>query len=261
MPNAIESAALIGYTGFVGSTLARDRSFRATFNSRNIETIRGRHFNTVVCAGVSAVKWLANKEPDKDWEAISRLIDCLSTVEADRFVLISTIDVYRDPSGQTERDAPPLDGLHPYGRHRLKLEAFVRQRFPVSTIVRLPALFGTGLRKNAIYDMIHLNAPEKVVPNGSFQWYPTRRLADDLDRIVAAGLDLVNITAEPVEMGAIHDRFFADVTIAPPVAKPPRYDMRSIFDEVLGGHGGYHLSANQVFQELETFIAEARAAS
>ena len=261
MPTAIEGAALIGHTGFVGSTLARDRRFPATFNSRNIETIRGRHFNTVVCAGVSAVKWLANKEPEKDWEGISRLIDCLSGVKAERFVLISTIDVYRDPSGQTERDAPPVDGLHPYGLHRLKLEAFIRQQFPVSTTVRLPALFGTGLRKNAIYDMIHLNAPEKVVPNGSFQWYPTRRLADDLDRIVAAGLDLVNITAEPVEMGAIHDRFFADVTIAPPVANPPRYDMRSIFDAVLGGHGGYHLSADQVFQELEIFITEARAAS
>jgi hypothetical protein len=261
MSTTREGHALIGYTGFVGGTLARDRPFAATFNSRNIETIRGRGFETVVCAGVSAVKWLANKEPEKDWEGIDRLIRCLTEVKADRFVLISTIDVYRDPSGQTERDAPSVEGLHPYGLHRLKLEAFVRQQFPVSTIVRLPALFGTGLRKNAIYDMIHLNAPEKVVPNGSFQWYPTRRLADDLDRIIAAGLDLVNITAEPVEMGAIHDRFFADVTIAPPVANPPRYDLRSIHDTVLGGHGGYHLSADRVFQELGTFIAEARSAA
>ena len=260
MANPVEGAALIGYTGFVGSTLARDRSFVAMFNSRNIETIRGRHFSTVVCAGVSAVKWLANKEPEKDWEGISRLIDCLRDVKAERFVLISTIDVYRESSEQTEIDVPPVEGLHPYGLHRLKLEAFVREQFPVSTIVRLPALFGAGLRKNAIYDMIHLNAPEKVVPNGSFQWYPTRRLADDVDRIVGAGLDLVNVTAEPVEMAAIHDRFFAGVTIAPPVANPPRYDLRSIHDAVLGGHGGYHLSADQVFQELEIFIAEAKAA-
>jgi dTDP-4-dehydrorhamnose reductase len=252
--------ALIGHTGFVGGTLARDRRFDATFHSRTIETIRGQTFSCVVCAGVSAVKWLANKDPAKDWEGISRLIDCLADVKADRFVLISTIDVYQATAGKTERDEPPTSGLHPYGLHRLKLEAFVRQQFPRCTIVRLPALFGTGLRKNAVYDLIHLNAPEKVIANGSFQWYPTRRLADDIDKVLAADIDLINITAEPVEMAAIHDRFFAGVPIGAPVADPPCYDLRSIHDAVLGGHDGYHLSAGQIFDELATFIASARGA-
>ena len=253
-----EGDALIGATGFVGGTLLRDRAFQATFNTSNIETIRGRRFDQVVCAGVTAVKWLANKEPERDWEGISRLMACLADVTADRLVLISTIDVYQETAGRSEPDAPPAAGLHPYGLHRLRLEAFVRQRFANSTIVRLPALFGTGLRKNAIFDMIHLNAPEKVVPNASFQWYPTRRLAADLDRVIAGGIDLINITAEPVQMGVIHDRFFAEVPIGAPVANPPRYDLRTIHDAVLGGHGGYHLSALEVFDELGAFIASAR---
>ena len=36
------ASALIGYTGFVGSNLLRQRAFDATFNSKNIEQISGR---------------------------------------------------------------------------------------------------------------------------------------------------------------------------------------------------------------------------
>jgi hypothetical protein len=242
----VNDNALIGYTGFVGGGLLRDRPLGAIFNSKNIGDMRGRSFDTVVCAGVSAVKWLANKEPENDWQGIARLLDGLEGVTAQRFVLISSIDVYRNPSGQTERDVPETDGLHPYGLHRLKLESIIRDRFPVCNVVRLPALFGTGLRKNAIYDMMNLNQPEKVIPNASFQWYPTWRLASDLDRIVASEVALINITTEPVTMSSINDRFFPDVSIGAPVPNPPRYDLHTAYSEILGGTGPYHLSSGQV---------------
>jgi nucleoside-diphosphate-sugar epimerase len=77
-------------------------------------------------------------------QGIRRLMDCLGNVQADHFTLISTVDVYRDPVGLTELDPPPTEGLHPYGKHRLALEAFVADRFSSHAIVRLPALFGTG---------------------------------------------------------------------------------------------------------------------
>jgi hypothetical protein len=249
--------ALIGHTGFVGGNLLHDRQFAATFNSRNIEDIRGRHFDRIVCAGVSAVKWLANREPDNDWEGIRRLIACLEDASADHFVLISTIDVYLDSSGLTELDAPATDGLHPYGLHRLRLEEFVATRFPSHSIVRLPALFGPELKKNAIYDLIHLNQTDKIVPNAWFQWYPVRRLADDLDRVRTAGVNLVNITSEPVMMETISSRFFPEVPIGQPVDAPPRYDLRSVHDRLLGGERGYHLDASAILTELADYLAEA----
>ena len=51
------SSAIIGNTGFVGSNLIRQRHFDAFYNSKNIET---KSFDLVICAGVPAVKWLAN---------------------------------------------------------------------------------------------------------------------------------------------------------------------------------------------------------
>jgi len=254
----VSGDALIGHSGFVGGALLRQRPFDALFNSHNIDAIFGRTFDTVICAGVPAVKWAANKDPNADWAAIGGLIDHLKTIEARSFVLISTIDVYRQPIGVTEHDAPSPAGLHPYGLHRLRLEAFVAERFARHAIVRLPALFGTGLKKNAVYDLIHLNQTEKIIPNAAFQWYPTRRLGADLDLIARADVSLINITAEPVAMSTIRDRFFAATPIGPPVADPPLYDARSVHDRLLGGHGGYHLTAGQTLAEMSDYLAEMK---
>ena len=250
--------ALIGYTGFVGGMLHRQHQFGALFNSRDIEEIKGRQFDQVVCAGVSAVKWLANKEPDVDWGGIRRLMDCLEHMAAQHLSHLSRRSSmsFRDPAGPTERDAPPTDGLHPYGRHRLALEAFVSERFASHSIVRLPALFGTGLRKNALFDLMHLNQVERIVPNAMFQWYPLARLASDLHRIKDAGIPLINVTAAPISMEDIRARFFRDVQIGQPIEAPPHYDVRSVYDTLLGGHDGYHLDAAQVWHAMGAFVAD-----
>ncbi len=46
------SSALIGYTGFVGSTLLRERPFYVQYNSKNIHDIAGRQFDLLFCAAV-----------------------------------------------------------------------------------------------------------------------------------------------------------------------------------------------------------------
>ena len=93
--------ALIGHTGFVGGDAARRgaRTMRRIIPA-TIGTIAGRSFRRVVCAGVSAVKWRANRDPEADRAGIQTLIDALATVTAEHFVLISTIDVYPVRSGR-----------------------------------------------------------------------------------------------------------------------------------------------------------------
>ena len=250
--------ALIGHTGFVGSTLARARTFQACFNSKNIGEIDGRSFDTVVCAGVSAVKWMANKEPEADLRAIRGLMDHLATVRAAHFILISTIDVYGEPVGVTEADIPPTDGLHAYGLHRLILERFVAERFPRATIIRLPGLFGSGLRKNLIFDLLQANQTDRISPGGVLQWYPMRRFPADLACIVAARLPLINVAVEPVPTSVIHDRFFPDVAIGGPDLPSPCYDMRTDYPESLGGSGVYHMRSETVMDELDRFIVAER---
>src|SRR5258706_4323211 len=97
MSPVVLSSALIGYSGFVGSTLLRQRSFDCIFRATNANELLGRHFGLVVCAAAPAQKWLANREPAADWHNIERLIQNLRSIRADRFVLISTIDVFKQP--------------------------------------------------------------------------------------------------------------------------------------------------------------------
>ena len=46
--------ALIGHSGFVGSSLLRQRPFEARFRSTDIAEARGRTCDLVVCAGAPA---------------------------------------------------------------------------------------------------------------------------------------------------------------------------------------------------------------
>ena len=103
--------ALIGSTGFIGGTLLRARSFDACFNSANVKTMRNREFRTVVCAGARAEKWKANREPEIDRAGIDALCDVLETVKAERFVLISTVDVFTTPWDVDELSDVSLDGF------------------------------------------------------------------------------------------------------------------------------------------------------
>lgn len=252
-------AALIGHTGFVGGTLARAQSFDDNYNSSNIGDMAGRSYDLVVCAGAPAAKWIANKDPDGDAAAIARLTAPLETVTAREFVLISTIDVYPDPaSGADESATIDPSANHTYGRNRYALETFVRARFPHARIVRLPALFGEGLKKNAVYDLLNGNAVDAINPAGEFQWYPMRRLAEDIARIRASDVDLVNLFPERVSMAAIIDAFFPGAKVGAASEPAPRYDLRTRHADMFGHAGTTMMDGTQVLGELARFIAAER---
>lgn len=146
--------ALIGYTGFVGKNLLSSR-YLYQYNSKNIGEIVGKEFDKVVCAGVRAEKYLANTYPELDLQAIKDLCSILEQVKCKKFVLISTIDVYNRPNGVDEHTKVDIESLHAYGANRYYMEEFVRNHFQDYLIVRLPALFGKGLKKNFIFDMMN----------------------------------------------------------------------------------------------------------
>ncbi len=147
--------ALVGHTGFVGSTLLRTRTFTDLYNSRTIASIAGRAFDVLVCAGAPASMWAANRDPAGDEANLKALGDTLSTVKAKHLVLISTIAVLDDPAaGYDERHAS-YEVEKAYGRNRRAFEERLRAVFPTMHTVRLPALFGAGLKKNFVFDVIN----------------------------------------------------------------------------------------------------------
>jgi nucleoside-diphosphate-sugar epimerase len=251
------TAALIGYTGFVGSTLLRQRHFDACFNSSNIEQIHGRSFDLIVCAGAPAEKWKANKEPERDLDSIERLTRALVGADAQKVVLVSTVDVFLNPVDVDEDSPTPMIALHAYGRNRRRLEEIVAGRFDAH-IVRLPGLYGPGLKKNIIYDFLYDNDVRKIDSRGVFQFYELRRLWADIERIMANELPLVHLPPEPVSVADVARAAF-DIEFTNEVAPTPaRYDVHTKYADVFGGTGTYTQTRIDELAGIAAYVASER---
>jgi nucleoside-diphosphate-sugar epimerase len=189
------------------------------------------------------------------------LLDVLSTVSAKRFVLISTIDVYPNPNDVDEETDLSTLSNHAYGVHRFRVEQFVREKFARHHVLRLPGLFGRGIKKNVIFDLLHNNCVEMIHPEGVFQYYSLPLLWEDIRRAIEHDVSVLNLATEPIATRTIVERFFSQCTLEPKSTPSPRYDFRSRFATRWGGSNGYLYSAEQILSHLTSFIADERVRS
>lgn len=245
--------ALIGYSGFVGSTLLKQHNFHKLFRSTNIHEIKNNSFNTVVCAGVSAMKWLANKEPDQDKQSIDALIYYLSTITCETFILISTVDVFIDSAAMTESTVVDTNGLHPYGLHRYQLETFVQEHFSKCLIVRLPGLVGPGLKKNIIYDFLNDNNLDAIDSRGVFQFYPMVNLWADIEIAIKNDLSLIHLSAEPLSVSEIAQQCFNLDFNNILANKPAAYDFRTEYTSLYCNNAIYQYSKREVLLAIRHY--------
>lgn len=229
--------ALIG-RGFVGMNLDAPGRFTDRYNSENIEEMKG-HYNQIVIAAPYAVKWWANENSDADMDTVLQLQNVLGRCTADDVILISTVDAREQ---------------EPYGFHRRILEDFVRARFENARIVRLPALYGPGLKKNALFDLLNgkfgSGASEEfkkrgyyIHPDDQFQFYNIIHLWSDL-KGVAPGT-LVEFLPAPVTMGWIAEQ--AGVKLEDTRVPVWKYDYHT-------PGGGYTETEEMVKEGLASFI-------
>lgn len=247
--------ALVGYTGFVGSNLATQFHFDALYNSSNIESIAGQSFALLVFAGAQSKKWWANQNASADWAGIQKAIQPLKSVSAARAVLISTIDVLppESPNADETTDCHRPGDIG-YGYNRLRLEDAFRAIFPNALIVRLPALFGPGLKKNIIFDLIHDNGLDKINPASTFQYYDVTRLRADIDIAMRANLPLVHLFTEPLGTREVMERFFPEKKVGRDSAPEAHYDYRTRHGRLFGGDDKYIENRASVVARLGGFV-------
>ncbi|MCR4264089.1 MAG: NAD-dependent epimerase/dehydratase family protein [Candidatus Roizmanbacteria bacterium] len=252
--------ALIGYTGFVGSNLSSQFTFTDRYNSKNINSIEGKSYDLIVSAGTSSLKWKANQEGDKDWRGILSLINPLKSVKARQFVLISTVDIYPNPQ-KVDEDTPvsESDISQPYGKNRFRLEEFVREQFKKATIIRCPQLFGPGLKKNFIYDLIHHNALDFTHKDSLFQWYNVAHMWQDIQIAVKNNVSLINFATEPTRAQEVAEKCagmaFSTITKNPPL----NYNFYTTYADLFGSHGNYLYRKKQIFREIKEVIDHERS--
>lgn len=148
--------ALVGYTGFVGSNIYARGGVDRGYNSANIEQAYGTRPDLLIYAGMRAEKYLANTNPKADMELVRQAQKNIEMIDPKKLVLISTVDVWKEPNGKDEDGAIDEDGLQTYGLNRYRLEQWVRAHYPDALIIRLPGLYGRNIKKNFIYDYINV---------------------------------------------------------------------------------------------------------
>ena len=228
--------ALVGYTGFVGSNLYAAGDFAAVYNSKNIEDAYGTNPDLLIYAGIRAEKYLANSNPQKDIKLITQAEDNINKINPKQLVLISTIDVFNNPVNVDENSNIDSGQLHAYGYNRYQLELWVRERYPNTLIIRLPALFGINIKKNFIYDFIniiptmlkrekfeeliqkdsHLKEYYKLQDNGFYKVQVLEKDREGLkDRFRALGFSAINFTdSRSVYQFYNLERLWGDIQIA-----------------------------------------------
>jgi hypothetical protein len=198
--------ALVGWTGFVGSELITEGT--DLYNSSNIESLRGKTYDCIYFSGLPAEKWRINKDPEPDRVLLENIFRILDTVSVKRFVLISTIDVL--DSSVIQGETGTHYASHPYGSHRRRMEAWVQTNIEDHYILRLPALFGKGLKKNILYDLIFRNNIELISLETEFQWYPVSNILRDIDFCIRGGHRLIHLVEAPLRTRRIVSQFFPE---------------------------------------------------
>ena len=247
-------SALFGYTGFVGTYLLLNNKFDYFYNSKNIGDAKGKHFDIVYIACIPAKKWYANKYPIEDHLLIEGIKDILNTITANKVVLISTIDIYDNISNQSnEMTSINYATNHAYGKNRYLFEVFIKETFDTYYIIRLPALFGKGLKKNVIYDLLNNNNVDRIYINSAFQWYNLDWLDDDINVCVNNKIQECNLFTEPLDTKQVLTLFNYEYTNNP--TDPYIYNTKTIYDKYFEyGKCGYIRNKDMVFDDIKLFI-------
>jgi sugar phosphate isomerase/epimerase len=202
------TTAIVGWTGLLGQTLVSKLPSADRYNSSNIQDATGKSYDIVYFCGMPAEKWRINQNSEQDYANTQELIRVLKTVHANRFVLVSTVDVLDCTVSQDETGA--TYATHPYGQHRHLMERFVSEQFPVHTIVRLPGLFGKGLKKNILYDLIYDNQISNICLDSEFQWYNIDNILQDINACIAEERSCVQLVSPPISVRTIIESFFPE---------------------------------------------------
>ena len=178
---------IVGGEGFVGSAFVRYLNkigvgVTAITRTNYVEH-RGSSWDLIINANGNSKKWLAEREPMRDFDLTVRsTLSVILDFKTDRYIHLSSIDVYNDVSNvdcNSEAVSIVPERLSNYGTGKLLAETVVRKYSPDWLIARLGGMVGKGLKKNSIYDLMN-GDPLRVHPKSAYQYLNT----DDVARLV-----------------------------------------------------------------------------
>jgi nucleoside-diphosphate-sugar epimerase len=243
--------ALIGYTGFVGQNLNKDR-FNEFINSKNIKNFKDHKFELLVIAAGDARKWYANQNPSVDLLHVLSLFEDIINIQAKKVVLLSTIDIYPDyREGCVSDENSTIYSDLPYGMHRLMLEKLIKFNYNDVSIIRLPGLMGKNLKKNIIYDICNarLDQLKNYNLDSFYQYFDLKELDGIIDMVLESKYELLNIASEPISVMQIVETLRLKKSNFSTTAKIVKYDVRTTHHK-----DGYFYNAETILTSIKKYF-------
>jgi len=144
----MKKIGVVGAHGFVGKAICRsllESDFIVSEITReNYSAKREEHYDILINTAMPSRRYWALNNPEKDFEeTVSKTATLLYSWNYSKFVQISSM------SSVLQLDAP-------YGVHKRAAEVLV-ENTDNTLIIRLGALYGRGLDKSALFDIINHN--------------------------------------------------------------------------------------------------------
>jgi len=220
---------IIGGEGFVGSAyvrLCRARGLQHRIITRASYDVHiGTSCDVLINANGNSKKFVADRDPKGEFDASVRsVLHSLEDFNARRYVFLSTGDVYPDQTSPTvSAEDHTIDSRRQsrYGLHKHLAEQLVLARHPRPLVMRMGGFVGPGMRKNAIFDMLH-DQPVWLTPDSELQFIGTDTVADLVWSLVEGEVSGEIINAGPrgtVRIGDVHARLGSRSTFAPEARK------------------------------------------
>lgn len=209
---------LIGHRGFLGSAVGAHLSGLGIdwvgVDRDSYPRYRGTSADVLINANGSSDRRLAVTDPAADFALnVASTMDTLRDFAIDRYVLVSSIEVYPNPSdrrGSSEEASIDPSHLTTYGLHKWMAELLVRRHARQALILRVGPLVGPGLRKNSIFDLLE-RRKLFVDPRSALQYIDTRDVAravwilmdgdDEIVNVCGAGQVVLEDVARDLDVG------------------------------------------------------------
>jgi hypothetical protein len=134
----------------------------------------------------------------------------------------------------------------------------IKKKFKQSIIIRLPNLYGNGLKKNFIYDLIYRNRWDLTHKDSKMQWYNLKHIWKDILIVKENMLSVVNFAVAPVSVKKIA-KYSLDIAFTNITEKEPlNHRMLTVHSKIFGKKNGFLYSQKQTLEELKDFITHQK---
>lgn len=194
---------LLGGRGFVGSGFARVLSNQGVpfeiITRENYDSFVGKSCELFINANGNSKKFLASEDAKDEFQtSVASVRNSLADFRFGCYIFLSTSDIYPDcshPESSREDISIDVTEQSPYGFHKYLAEQCVRHAAKRWLIVRQGGFVGKGLKKNAVYDIVH---GEKLWVHGEsrFQFIDNDDSAGLILSLIEKGIgnEIVNLT-------------------------------------------------------------------